>query len=321
MRGAKQVSLHADGRQLCRCLLRPGPGCDGVAFGQTLLFSDIEELHEGRQPNCFSAVSSTGVAAGAAFVSGRQQVQFGAQSALRPRAYISPPLRQDYETQVSPQPPTGLLWRFTFFDNWNDGYYIGLDAIELFDLRGMAIDVLGQARALVTAVPYGLQDINDAASPGGSKSSMHGDYEDPRTPDKLFSKPFICGGEEPNADRKVESGEAERAQSCWLCPLARCMTPEERAACARRLKLETEAATEAKVGGGVAATKDRFNFPKNNTLLVQFNHPVTISAIRYVVMIESVVDDDSDVFMLESVVDADSDGLIFGALISIIIIW
>lgn len=71
-----------------------GPGCPGIHFPQTLLFRDFI-------PSSNSRNSSV------------------PQLATSGRGYVSPAVRQDYET---PSHVCGLLWRFTFFDNWNDGY-------------------------------------------------------------------------------------------------------------------------------------------------------------------------------------------------------
>jgi hypothetical protein len=182
LRGCRQVSISADGKTLFRCLLRPGPGCDGVRFQQDVLFGDVLDILGGNR-GAFSAPSP---------------LQAGR---VRPTSYITPAIRQDCET---PLLPTGMLWRFTLFDNYNDQYFVGLDAIEFFDAEGRLIDAFGMG-AHVQAVPFSVQDVQPAVS-------------DPRQPGQL-----IAG--------------AGRALGCgWLAPLSRCMTPIERAACVQRLQ-------------------------------------------------------------------------------------
>jgi hypothetical protein len=88
------VTISADAQPLCQCLLRMAPGCPGVPFPQTILFRDLigPQRIIGEDP-------------AASFGPGL-------------KTYITPAVRQDYETQAN---LSGLLWKFTFFDNWNDG--------------------------------------------------------------------------------------------------------------------------------------------------------------------------------------------------------
>jgi len=161
------------GRIIGRCILRPAPGCDGVKFGQTILFRDVIRKHAQNQPTSTPAFK-----------------------------YLSPPLRQDYEVTYN---PTGQLWKFTFYDNFGDSYYLGLDGIEMFDAANKRL-----LPATVTAVPHSLRDLNS---------------DDPRTPENLFFQSSEVGFA-PGQDQHVP----------WLAPIARCMTKQERAAAARRVQ-------------------------------------------------------------------------------------
>lgn len=53
-------------------------------------------------------------------------------------AYISPPLRQDYEAPILPQ---GLLLRLIIHSTWGDSHYVGLDAIVVRGADGRALDL------------------------------------------------------------------------------------------------------------------------------------------------------------------------------------
>lgn len=169
------------------------------------------------------------------------------------RSYISPSVRQDYETPTS---LGGLLWKFTFLDNWDDGYYLGLDRIDFVGPTGESIDVL-QAGAIVDAIPHSLRDI---IREGETSTSL-----DPRTPEKLFADPS-----------KLSQSDSRPQQPgnflSWLCPLSRCMTKEE------KLRLLRRGAND----DGENDDGD-YQLPANNTLFVLFNNPVHVAALRYAV--------------------------------------
>lgn len=220
MRGCRQIRISADGKTLFQCILRPGPGCDGVRFEQDVLFADLLDII-GKSPMLFAAPLS---------------VDSANSKRTRPMSYLTPAVRQDYET---PLLPTGMMWRFSLFDNYNDQYYVGLDAIEFFDINGKLIDAVS-AGAQVQAVPYSVSDVQPDAS-----------QQDPRVPSQLLT-----------------TGAEHRCG--WLAPLARCMTPLERAACVHRV---LGAAAQGSTTMGVS-------FPANNVLLVMFPQPITVSAIK-----------------------------------------
>ena len=114
--------------------------------------------------------------------------------------YVSPALRQDYET---PLLPSGLLWAFTFYTNYSDAYYIGLDSVELFDSKGQKIDVLAQAT--VASMPPSISEL---------------------------------GLTEPSDDRSCRNLFTSAGQRMWLSPLSRNTTEEEKRLCVRRLQTQ-----------------------------------------------------------------------------------
>ena len=162
LRGARVLAVHADGRLLGRCEIRMAPGCDGVDSKQCVLLRDIAE-------NALSTKS---------------------QGGLR---YVTPAVRQDYETPVL---PSGTTWRFNLHCNWGDGYYIGLDGLQLLDERGNEI-LLESTHCRLDATPHSLCELGVA---------------DSRLPRNLAYEP-----------RSDPTG-----CMAWLAPLAQCMTTEER---------------------------------------------------------------------------------------------
>jgi hypothetical protein len=173
----------------------------------------------------------------------------------RQAVYYSPACKQDYET---PYMPSGLLWRFVLHENWNDGYYIGLDGLVFLDAQGRPIDVLGVssgAGAEVHAVPHSLRDLADAHA-RSAEGSAAADPNDPRTPDKLFA--------DPQGNNFVG----------WLAPLSRCMSTEERSQCAARLHSRNASTSRLQEEENAG-----HKFPLDNTVLVCFQYPVSISGI------------------------------------------
>jgi hypothetical protein len=254
-RGVRLMSIFVDERLVGKCELRMGPGFDGVYHAQLIILRNVQRGHSRICPG----------------------ISF-AESLPRQLRYVTPLLKQDYEVPVL---PTGLLWKIVFHDNWNDGYYIGLDQIELFDVDGKKIEVLSNpddsstgstpnAGAFISAVPHSLNDLDDSffASSNPADSSRRdivrvgdewrnvGSLRDPRTPDQLFVN------SPPNARG------ADAARHPWLCPLSRCMTAEERERCARRLL-------------GSSAEVASLRFPVDNTLFIMFQYPVCLSSLRF----------------------------------------
>ena len=182
-RGAKYIQLSirgADGilNNLGSCILRMGPGCDCVEFGQLILLQDIP-----KKKHVFEDADVINMH--------RKACSSGNGESI-PK-YISPSLNQDYEGS---RLPSALLWKFTFFANWDDGYFIGLDKIEMFDSDSKRIDPIALG-ATISACPHSLRDISDTNS------------NDPRIPQSLFDN---------------DSGDSMP----WLAPLSRCMTDQER---------------------------------------------------------------------------------------------
>lgn len=173
LRGVRWVSVYSDDNFVGRFLLRMGPGCDGVNFEQTVLVRDIS----------------------APTVSNCPGIAFQGD----PLSYITPPLKQDYEVQLN---PSGLLWKIVIHDNWNDGYYVGLDSIEFYDRCGTVIDVL--TAGCVSAVPYSTKDLDL-----GNLMQT-----DDRSPLNLF----------------------KRSSGSWLAPLSRSMSAAERNQCAMKVQ-------------------------------------------------------------------------------------
>lgn len=245
MRGVRRVSIKIDGRTFLRTTLRRGPGSDGVGFAQTLLFhqlfSDSNSDSNAKLANPLAEWHIFGMR--------------GKSDNGRTLTYQSPEVRQDYETLSH---PCALSWRFTFTENWNDEYYIGLDRLELYDAEGGLID-LSVVGGQVTAVPYSVQDL-------GLANSSTALLSDPRTPEKLF---YTALGTNPLLSTP---NQIPGFKPCWLAPLAKCMTVQERAACAVRINNKYNQKQNSKASD--------YKFPRSNILTVQFQYPVALSMIK-----------------------------------------
>ncbi len=216
LRGANLATLEvlvgSSMQKLGSALLRRAPGCDLVPFPQTLFLDDI----------------------GKGFWSPSPRLK-----ELTTTSYVSPRVNQDYETLTM---PTGMLWKFTFYENHNDGFYIGLDGMEMFDENGAQVFPLEQRRGSVHAVPHSLIDIGQ---------------DDERVPESLFFPPSSSG-------QLKAPGEPQHKG--WLAPLSRCLTAEERSNVFRRFSQQQQSS-------GLVY--------RDNVLFVLFDKPISLSLIRF----------------------------------------
>ena len=258
LRGARKVAVLVDGKVIGRVVLRRGPGCDGVEFGQTIYFRDVLN----------PSISEAAIV--------RREVaphgSGGNNSNLKYIPYISPPVRQDYETPIL---PAGMLLKISLFTNWGDGYYIGLDGLEVLDGHGIKVDLL--RRGAITAVPHSLRDL----------LSISSDVDDSRIPSNLVSDNL----HDPSGCK------------AWLAPLSVCMTRQERNASGLRVmrrqrgfdkvkhKYEDRKGAGGRNGVGVRYEDgvdvygrediDLFSYCPENAVFILLPEPTTISCIRY----------------------------------------
>ena len=255
------MKISADNRFLGYSVFRPAPGCDGVEFGQTVFIGDVLHPSKNRMPGLASEIRENDESSD----NGRS----GSSSVGRTIRYISPAIKQDCEAPIH---PSGSLWRFLFYENWFDGYYVGLDAIEMFDADGGLIDVR-QCGAYVTATPHSLLDLVPH-TPNNTHTEKP--KNDPRTPEKLF-QPF----------RDKDGNKRTERCSSWLAPLSRSMSQLEKCSSTHRIKQKQINTVNEKMK---AMRKNNLNFvppvfenlviPVENVLYVMFPYPVAISYIR-----------------------------------------
>jgi protein JBTS26 len=217
LRGVRLISVYADTALLGVAELRLGPGCDGIEFKQTLLVKEI--------------------------CGGVRQTK-REMNTLR---YITPAVRQDYEV---PLLPSGTSWKITFHSNWGDGYYIGLDGLELLDEKGEPIPLGGSSRVRILATPDSLRDLG---------------MQDSRVPSNLATQPYS----DPSG------------LGSWLAPLAQCMTETERLDSLKRFQQQQGRGplSQKKKSLDVVEEADPFLFDEN-ILFLFFDTPVTVSVIR-----------------------------------------
>jgi hypothetical protein len=261
LRGVKTVRISADNQFLGYSVFRPAPGCDGVEFGQTVFIGDVLHPSKNRMPGLASEIRENGE---------YNDSGNGSSSASRAIRYISPAIKQDFEAPIH---PSGSLWKFIFYENWFDGYYVGLDAIEMFDAEGGLINIR-ECGAYVTATPHSLLDLLPP-----TPNNTHGEKpnSDPRTPEKLF-QPF----------RDKEGNKRSDRSFSWLAPLSRSMSQLEKCSSSHRIKQKQINVINDKMK---IMRKNNLIFappvfeslviPVENVLYVMFPYPVAVSYIRY----------------------------------------
>ena len=113
LRGVRTLHVFLDRQPLESFALRKGPAALGLDHVQLLFFGEGSDLEKG---NVMPPPAKGGYI-----------------------TYVTPSVRQDYET---PLHPTGLLLKLTLHTSWGDPYYMGLDGLQLLGPGGkeLAID-------------------------------------------------------------------------------------------------------------------------------------------------------------------------------------
>ena len=266
LRGVKTVKISADNRFLGYSVFCIAPGCDGVEYGQTVYMGDVLRPNRSRMPGLASeTIDGNNENNNNNNSNNNNNGNNNNGNTLR---YISPAIKQDFE---SPLNPCGMLWKFIFYENWFDGYYIGLDAIEMFDIDGNILN-LKQCGADVTATPHSLLDL----VPLGNRIKSP---PDPRTPEKLFL-PF----------RDKDGFKKKEKSSSWLAPFSKSMSNEEKISNSNRIKRkQIDSINDKSRINGRGQSNDLIYepslfedlvIPVNNILFVMFPYPVAVSFIR-----------------------------------------
>jgi hypothetical protein len=228
LRGCKYAIIYFDRKPYFRLILKPGIEYDGISFDQTIFFSHLlYEIEKQKSNNALlNAASSNRL------------------------IYKTPRLRQTYETANS---PCGLLWKFSFYSNHGDDYYIGLDHIDLYDEENRIISLESYSSMMhIESIPHSIRDL--------AISSSDPLAIDPRIPEKLFTSKYFT--------------DLNCKTNCWLAPLSKCMTQAEKDSCVIRT-LGTTLNSDNYI-----KKRRAYSFPHDNTLFIMFDYPVTVSAIR-----------------------------------------
>jgi hypothetical protein len=242
IRGARTILVSMDGQQVGRLEARMAPGCSGVVFGQTVPVSATTPLT--KVPNYIPHTTNH-------FSEHKISNSNDSTSNTSTESYITPPLRQDYET---PNLPVAQLWKLSLLSNHGDPYYIGLDGIEVIDSEGRVIDIAGGTSTTggsVDAVPRSLYDI--------------GNRSDCRIPSNLCT---------PNTSNVGSNSD----RTSWLAPLTHSMTATERRECMRPIISNKIADSDRESDDNML--KEDFKAYKDNTLWIMFDVPTRLSLIR-----------------------------------------
>jgi len=165
-RGVKRMLVSLDDQRaspLVGHLIRKGPGPVGVAYGQAL---PLQQVADG----------------GGLERVGTPQILY------RPSSDVA--LVQEYEP---PTLPCGFIFKLMLLSTWDDRFYMGLNALELYD----------QFDRLVHIKPENLKGV--CVGGAASVADLTDCPGDPRTPDKL-----VDGVNETSDDRHM-----------WLAPFSR----------------------------------------------------------------------------------------------------
>lgn len=182
-------------------VVRKAPGHDSFDFGQVIMLLHDKAGSREQQP---------------------QPPRSARSSLVR---YVG--LQQDF---LAPVLPSGLIWHFRFLSSWGDAYYIGLDALQLFDDSGLPpsqaqlhavppdVNVLPnvQVDALIVLMPHTLTTSPHSTSIAHLVLPILVDsvYQgDPRTVSKLLLPPYTGGSPPPPPPPPIKS-----PADVWLAP-------------------------------------------------------------------------------------------------------
>ncbi|CAM9649104.1 unnamed protein product [Choristocarpus tenellus] len=187
--GVKGVVIFLDSFCHGTFVLRRAPEFSIFDFGQTILL--------GKKNFSLPQEEEWGLQGGDKLIGNQGSGDHGGSI-----TYVSPPLRQDFETLLW---PSGLLLRIVIHSSWGDAYYVGLDGIQLVGVDGQEVNIRGDQ---VFGVPDSLRVI--------------GQEEDVRVSTN------VVDGLHGRGD----------AQNAWLTPLTASLEPLQQAALCGTLENE-----------------------------------------------------------------------------------
>jgi hypothetical protein len=139
-RGVKRISISIDGQHHGEIAIRKAPGNSEYDYGQTITLPSSNALED--------MISIPG-----------------------PPIFASILVTQDSET---PYLPIGYILKIRLFSTWGDMHYIGMNGLEIYDMRGRPVLRNPNNSCSITSIPHSVREI-----PG-----MENDV---RTPDKLIN--------------------------------------------------------------------------------------------------------------------------------------
>lgn len=230
-RGVRNVAIRLDegavggGVHTLDAVLRRAPGHSLYDFGQVVPFLPPASATPGAAPTGHST------------------------------SYVSPPVRQDYET---PMKPVGMLLKFVLHSSWGDPYYMGLDRLEVVGGDGAPIPL---RRDQVAAAPHSLRSLglDDTRVP-----------ENLAEPVKLPPKPTKTTA--ALAAARAASDTAALAAGSWLTPLTVSLAMDE----------ESEHGQYGAAGRAAHPMAHAYDVPPSgeNELYILFDQPTAISTVR-----------------------------------------
>eukprot|EP00929_Paragymnodinium_shiwhaense_P020879 TRINITY_DN13777_c0_g1_i1.p1 TRINITY_DN13777_c0_g1~~TRINITY_DN13777_c0_g1_i1.p1 ORF type:complete len:1653 (+),score=426.78 TRINITY_DN13777_c0_g1_i1:112-5070(+) len=193
-RGVREFSVYCDERYVATFLCRKAPGHTRCDFKQVVLLDQPPSADANVRRTGVPTVAprigardasslQTGFKAPPSGSSERSRVRSSAleRSMSRERQRLTDGPQQQYET---PLHPCGFVFKLVFSSTWSDIHYVGLDAVEFYDLQGQPL----RPKRVFSSVGS-VRDLEGMQSDTRTEDNLL--RGGPPRPGQMFLAPFI----------------------------------------------------------------------------------------------------------------------------------